>query len=136
VLSDAGDLSGAIVLLGETLDVCERVLGPDDLTTLTTRGNLAAALRAVGRVEEAAGLLERTLIESEQVLGADHPSTLAVRATLAGTLQSAGQMEEAIRVLESSLKLCWPLDRGGEKYRRLGDVTQQTLATHNRVQPH
>ena len=81
----------------------ERVLGPDNLHTLTIRGNLAAAYRAAGRLDEAIPLLERTLADCERVLGSDNLHTLASRSNLAGAYRVAGRLDEAIPLFERTL---------------------------------
>ena len=43
----------------ETLEIMERVLGPEHPSTLISRNNLANAYRAVGRVEDAERLEQR-----------------------------------------------------------------------------
>ena len=48
--------------------------GRDPPGTRTSRGNLAAAYRAAGRLDEAIPLLERTLADRERVLGETHPT--------------------------------------------------------------
>ena len=62
---------------------CERLLGADHPTTLTTRNNLAMAYRAAGRTADAIPLYERTLADCERFMGADHPDTKAAREGLA-----------------------------------------------------
>lgn len=102
-LLDDGDAPGAVDLLEATLAVSERTLGPSDVTTLTTRSNLAGALRAVGQPERAITLLEQTLDDSERTLGSDDPSTLSTRANLAATFKSVGRLEDALLLLEQTL---------------------------------
>jgi hypothetical protein len=58
------------------------MLGPADSETLTTRGSLASALFADGRLMEAIALLRRALADAESTLGPDHPMTQAMRASL------------------------------------------------------
>jgi tetratricopeptide (TPR) repeat protein len=102
-LHDAGDTSGAALLLQETLQTCEATLGADHVATLTTRADLAGVLQAAGRLQDAALLLQQTLVASEQLLGPDDPFTLSTRANLATAFQSLGRFEEAAALLEQTL---------------------------------
>ena len=61
---------------------CERVLGPDHLNTLAARNNLAGALDAAGRFDEAITLYDE-LQDSERVLGPDDSAPWAPAITLA-----------------------------------------------------
>jgi hypothetical protein len=62
---------------------CERVLGPDHLSTLTSRGNLAHAYLAAQRLTDATATFERALADCERTLGPSHPLTEAMRDNLA-----------------------------------------------------
>ena len=66
----------------------ERMLGPGDLETLTTRASLAAALYAGGRLMEVIAVLQRALADSERHLGPDHPMTRTVRDNLETATQT------------------------------------------------
>jgi len=79
----AGRTAEAISLYKGAFADCERLLGADHPTTLTTRNNLAMAYRAAGRTADAIPLYERTLAYCERFMGADHPDTKAAREGLA-----------------------------------------------------
>ncbi|MFI2292655.1 tetratricopeptide repeat protein [Streptomyces niveus] len=83
----------------------ERLLGPDNPDTLTSRNHLAGALQETGAsgLERAVGLYERTLAESELVLGPEHPRALLVRNNLADALSQSGECERAVATWESVL---------------------------------
>ena len=87
----AGRLDEAIPLVRRTLAARERMLGPDHLSTLGARHNLAAAYRAAGRAAEAAGLFEQTLADCERLLGAEHPRTVSTRKHLDLARKEAGE---------------------------------------------
>ncbi len=70
---------------------------------LDSRGNLAAAYRDAGRVDEAIPLVEQTLAARERLLGADHPSTLSSRHALAAAYRDAGRVDEAIQLFKQTL---------------------------------
>ena len=59
-----------------------RMLPQADEEILTTRGSLASALSAEGRLIEAIALLRQALADAERTLGPEHPMTEAVRASL------------------------------------------------------
>ncbi|MGH3286245.1 MAG: tetratricopeptide repeat protein, partial [Streptosporangiaceae bacterium] len=61
---------------------CERMLGPGEAETLTTRVSLASALYADGRLMEGVAVLQRALADAEHYLGPDHPMTQTVRGNL------------------------------------------------------
>ena len=91
-------------MIGERLlAASERVLGPDHLSTLASRNNLAIAYRAAGRRDEAISLHEQVLAVRERVLGPDHPRTLASRDNLALAYRDAGRRDEAISLHEQAL---------------------------------
>ena len=70
------------MLYEQTLADCERVLGPDHPSTLTSRGNLAHAYHAARRLSDAVAMSERALADCERVLGPDHPLTRTMRQNL------------------------------------------------------
>ena len=82
----------------QTLEVRERVLGPEHPSTLTSRANLAIGYRAAGRNDDAVRLDEQTLEARERVLGSEHPDTLESRNNLARGYRDAGRDDDAARV--------------------------------------
>ena len=70
-------------------------LGPDHPDTLATRGNIALALRASGRLREAEAEHRAVVEAMTRVLGAEYPDTLAGRDNLASVLHDSGRLEEA-----------------------------------------
>jgi tetratricopeptide (TPR) repeat protein len=104
LLNRLGDSAAQSIVIGERLVAAsERVLGPDHPQTLASRGNLAIAYRAVGRLDEAISLNEQTLADRERVQGPDHPDTLGARSNLAGDYWAAGRLDEAISLQEQTL---------------------------------
>jgi eukaryotic-like serine/threonine-protein kinase len=89
----------------EALAVRAATLGADHPDTLTSRSNLAAALRDAGRVPEAIALDEETLKLRTTTLGPDHVDTLKSRNNLAQKYVDAGRLKEGIELFESTLKL-------------------------------
>jgi serine/threonine protein kinase len=85
--------------------VREAALGPEHPDTLTSRSNLAAALRDAGKVSEAIALDEATLKSRMSKLGPDHVDTLKSRNNMALKYVDVGRIKEAIELYESTLKL-------------------------------
>ncbi|WP_328716154.1 tetratricopeptide repeat protein [Nocardia salmonicida] len=77
------------------------LLGAEHPNTLTSRSNLAAAYKEVGRANEAIPLYEAVVTDCLRVLGAEHPSTLASRNNLAVVFQEVGRVNEAIALYEA-----------------------------------
>jgi tetratricopeptide (TPR) repeat protein len=102
----------------------ERVLGPDDPSTLNSRGNLATAYWAAGRMDEAIALDERMLADQERVRGPDHPDTLSSRNNLAAAYGAAGRTDEAISLFEQSV---------ADRERILGPDHPDTLLSRNNL---
>ncbi|MFI9014076.1 tetratricopeptide repeat protein, partial [Streptomyces griseus] len=73
-LNDLGEHQQAADLHRQTLADYERILGPDDPSTLTSRNNLATTLNDLGEHQQAADLHRQTLADYERVLGPDDPS--------------------------------------------------------------
>ena len=62
---------------------------------MASRGNLAGAYQAAGRLSEAIPLFEQTLTDHTYILGPHHPRTLSTRNHLANAYLAAGRSEEA-----------------------------------------
>ncbi|MFF2235715.1 tetratricopeptide repeat protein, partial [Streptomyces anulatus] len=102
-LRDAGAAAGEHLLRQCVLDADTHHLGPDRPHTLTSRSNLATALQALGRYQEAADLHQQTLSDRERVLGPDHPHTLTSRSNLATALRALGRYQEAADLHQQTL---------------------------------
>ncbi|KAJ1639406.1 hypothetical protein T492DRAFT_1117215 [Pavlovales sp. CCMP2436] len=73
----------------------EKQLGASHLDTLTFVNNLAALLKAQGKLAEAEPLFRRALEGREKQLGASHPDILTSVSSLASLLQVQGKLVEA-----------------------------------------
>ena len=94
---------------------------PDDTyTTIMVRGNLANALWASGRLEDARAENERALHAAEQRLGPDHPVVASALLNLAGVQSSLKQTEQAL----ASTERAHAIRRGaqGEDHPALGQT--------------
>ncbi|MEV6060367.1 tetratricopeptide repeat protein [Nocardia asteroides] len=105
-LSEQGAPSDALDLLQRSHAAYRRVLGDDHPATLAALGNVAGALQACDRIDEAAAAFRRALESSQQVLGPDDPATLRCRADLAGALLARADNGMAIDLLERALADC------------------------------
>ncbi len=98
-----GRVAEAIPLLEQTLAMRQRMLGPDDPQTLTSRDKLASAYQDAGRIAEAIRLYELHLEARERLLGPDHPTTLNSRGNLAAAYRDGGRIAEAIALLKRTV---------------------------------
>jgi hypothetical protein len=72
-----------------------RMLGAEHPSTLTSAGNLAAALARRGKYTEAEAIEREMLGVLKRVLGAEHPDTLSSAANLAGALSRHSEYAHA-----------------------------------------
>ena len=121
--SDLG-LPYEALTLDVAVDALAGLLGPDHPDTLASRGNLAGAYRAAGRLTEAITLYEQVLPNSIRVLGEDHPKTLTLRNNLAYAYQGEGRLTEAIPLFEQVLP---------DSIRVLGEDHPNTLNSRNNL---
>ncbi|MFF3089952.1 tetratricopeptide repeat protein [Streptomyces nojiriensis] len=102
----------------------ERTLGPDHPQTLSSRNNLALALQALGRHQEAASLHQQVLSDLGRIFGPDHPQTLSSRNNLANALQALGRHQQAADLHQQNLT---------DRERTLGPDHPQTLNSRNNL---
>ncbi|WP_051717073.1 tetratricopeptide repeat protein [Streptomyces sp. NRRL F-5727] len=119
-----GALSLALPAFQRALAAHERLLGPDHLSTLTSRNNLAGAYESAGDLGRATPLYEQTLAERERLLGHDHPDTLTSRNNLAYAYQQAGDLDRATPLFEETL---------ARRERLLGHDHPDTLTSRNNL---
>ncbi|KXH58327.1 hypothetical protein CSAL01_13102 [Colletotrichum salicis] len=72
----------------QTLELREKVLGPENPDTLGSINNVALVLESQGKYAEAEQMHRQTLELSEKVLGPSHPSTLITRRNLQACLDA------------------------------------------------
>lgn len=102
-LGSRGDPGTALAHHARAVHGFERLHGPDDPRTLSSRGNLANAHGAAGDPGRAIPLLEANLADCARVLGPDHPDTLTSRNNLAHAYETAGDLGRAISLYEATL---------------------------------
>jgi tetratricopeptide (TPR) repeat protein len=92
-------------MLQEALQLKERVLGAEHLSTLSSMNNLGMALCSQGKHAEAELLHRQALQLTSQVLGAEHPLTLDSMDNLGIALDSQGKHVEAELLHRQALQL-------------------------------
>ncbi len=81
-LFQLGQVTESCELRRRIVDVRNRTLGPDALTTLSSLENLATTLKRIDEVDEAKVIYENLLTKRIRLLGADHPDTQRTREML------------------------------------------------------
>jgi tetratricopeptide (TPR) repeat protein len=84
-----GEYAEAQPLYERSLEIREKVLGPEHPDTASSLNNLAGLLHDQGKYAEAQSLYERALEICENILGPEHPDTEVVRQNLAN-LEGSG----------------------------------------------
>ena len=102
---DAGRIDEAIDTYGEALALKRDVLGPDNISTLTTMTFMAGALRLADREDEASAMANEAYKMRKALLGSDHPDTIMGACELAALSEKGEKPEEALGMYEKALKL-------------------------------
>lgn len=118
-LENSGQPVKALVVAERGLEWTTAIFGPDSERAITSRNNLTATYRSLGRVAEAIAMQERVLADSERLLDRDNEMTLVAMNNLAFYYESAGRVDEAIAIQERVLIEC---------ERRLGPDDRNTAA--------
>lgn len=145
-----GELEGARALGTQLNKTWTQELGEDDLQTLNLRFELANALRAQGRYQDARRMDEDTLARQTRLLRRDHPSLLITTGSLAADLRALGRFDEALErdqkihhvmretfgdnhprtlVAAHNLAIDYRLTGDSEAARRLDDLTVERRST-------
>jgi tetratricopeptide (TPR) repeat protein len=95
-------------LTEEVVGQYELTLGPDDLTTLGAKSELASQLRVAGELEAARRLAEQVLAGRERQLGADNMLTIGAKTNLANILRAMGELPAARQLHEETLAALEP----------------------------
>jgi serine/threonine protein kinase len=110
-------------LLQQSLEIRQRVLGPENPDTLRSMHSLGWVLEREGHYKESEKLDRQTIAAEQRVLGPEHPNTLATTSTLAVVLRSEGHFAEAENLNRQTLEV---------ERRVLGPENLSTLDTmHN-----
>ncbi|PWW76801.1 TPR-like protein, partial [Tuber magnatum] len=135
VLQSLGKYQEAEDLNCRTLEVREKVLGPQHPDTLTTTDHLAIVLRNLGKYDEAEGMHRRALEGTERNLGPDHITTLARVDSLARTLQDLGKYDEAEKMHRRAVEGC-EKELGSEHPETFSRIYSLALVLRRRGQWH
>ncbi len=114
----------AQILQQQSMEIRQRVLGPEHPDTLKSMSNLAFLLDREGHYAEAEKLDRETLDIRRRVLGPEHPDTLASMNNLALVLHAEGHYAEAEKLFRETLDI---------RRRVLGPEHPETLASMNNL---
>jgi tetratricopeptide (TPR) repeat protein len=124
VYQGLGLFARAESLQSRSLDIRRRILGPDNLDTLTSMNDLGTALWQQARYPEAEKLTRAVVDGRRRILGANDPQTLSAMTNLGILLNLEGRYPEAESLLRELL----------DRYRRtLGSENDVTLHAVNNV---
>ena len=87
----------AEALLRPTLELTEKVLGPEHQNTMIVVSNLGSAIRQQGNNSEARPYYERMLATNLKVNGPDHFLSVSAESNLSLLLRDIGELAEAER---------------------------------------
>ena len=114
----------AQALQQQSMEIRQRVLGPEHPDTLTSMNDLALDLDDSGHYAEAEKLEREALDISRRVLGPEHPDTLMLMSNLGNTLWQEGHYPEAEKLNRETL---------GIQRRVLGPEHPGTLRSMNNL---
>jgi tetratricopeptide (TPR) repeat protein len=100
--SAIGDFHRAQLKLEESISILEAVLGPNDLSVISSIDQLAQLLIERGRLIEAESLLLRALNARKTTLGPGHPITITSVGNLASLYLEQGRYSEAEPLLQQA----------------------------------
>jgi eukaryotic-like serine/threonine-protein kinase len=105
VYSNLGLYPSAQSLQQQSMEIRQRVLGPEHPDTLKSMNNLAATLSDEGHPAEAEKLDREALDIQRRVLGPEHPDTLTSMNNLAAILSDEGHPAEAEKLYRETLDI-------------------------------
>ncbi|GMH84376.1 hypothetical protein TL16_g09905 [Triparma laevis f. inornata] len=88
----------------DLLKRCERALGEENVTTLSTLYSLGAELQKNGENEEAKGVFERAYEGYEKTLGKSHPETLTTVMNRGGIFSHVGDFGTAEELFQTAFE--------------------------------
>jgi serine/threonine protein kinase len=102
VFKNLGLYDRAIELLTRSLQIRNRVLGPNNADSLKSLNTLAKTMYLEGRYAEAERLFGRALENRRRILGSAHPDTLQSQSDLAENLSMQGRYNEATKLRQDT----------------------------------
>ena len=104
-LYQTGHYQEALPLAQKSLQICEKILGPENLATAYSQNNLALIYHHMGAYDKALRLFERSLDTTERAMGPYHPATATSLKHLAGLYQDMGAYDKALPLYQRALKI-------------------------------
>jgi tetratricopeptide (TPR) repeat protein len=105
ILTDKGDLDGALSYALSALKIAEGLYGPNSSGAAMLANNIGVILKRKGDLDGALSYGQRALEIGEKVYGPDHP-TVAIRANNISTiLRHKGDLEGALSYAQRALKI-------------------------------
>ncbi|MFI0818025.1 tetratricopeptide repeat protein [Streptomyces sp. NPDC021098] len=86
------------------IEVCERFLPPDHLTTVMAHHDYGDGLRVFGRFAEAESVARRVLADRIRLQGHDHPLTLAALSLTSRVAHGLGNLDKAIAAVQELIE--------------------------------
>jgi tetratricopeptide (TPR) repeat protein len=86
-----GDYNKALPLYQRSLDIREKMLGPQHPDVAQTLNNLAELYRQMGDYNKALPLYQRALKIVEKKLGQNHPTTTTIKSNYNGLLSEMNE---------------------------------------------
>lgn len=118
---EGGKFAEAEAECSQIINIETRVLGPDNLVTLNSRGNMAIALIGQGRFADAQ--YTDVLKLMERLLGVEHPDTLSYATKFAMALSHQNRIGEATEIArqleERAAKVLGPDNPCTRRYAKL-----------------
>jgi serine/threonine protein kinase/tetratricopeptide (TPR) repeat protein len=105
---EAGDYDRALSFFRRSLDIKERLLGPDNLDTLRSASDVAETLANLGRYQEAEPLSRRVVAATEAIVGQTHPLVARALINHAEVLEELGRAAEAKAAAARAIDLSGP----------------------------
>lgn len=105
ILQPANRMADAELLMRRSLELGEKLYGPEHPNVGILLNNLATLLQETNRMEEAEPLMQRALESDEKNLGANHPNVAIRLNNLAQLLQSTNRLVEAESLMRRALAI-------------------------------
>jgi tetratricopeptide (TPR) repeat protein len=105
LLADTGAYAMAEPLFRKSLNLAEKIYGPEHPNVAIHLNNLAAVLKETNRLAEAAPLMRRALAIDEKSLGPEHPKVAIRLNNLALLLQETNRLAEAEPLIRRALAI-------------------------------
>jgi predicted Ser/Thr protein kinase len=119
ILGSEHDFVAWVAKSREAYDVTAKTYGPDHYLSLTGLANLANALSAAGRYDEAIVENANALAATERVFGPEHPMIASICNNSCESLNRVGRFGEALKLCRRALDV-WRVAGAGPVFRAYG----------------